>query len=116
MMGNLKVSSPCEVRFLHLLRNKKHRDKILKNPTKKELQYLRNICYQITHGNIKMTPQKQRQLKKYKKSLRILADKKKKRVGKHLVMSGGAFGILAPLLVALASHLGGKLFNKTVPV
>ena len=30
-------------------------------------------------------------------------------------MSGGAFGLLAPVLVALASHLGGRLFDKVVP-
>ncbi len=115
-MESTKASSPSEVRFLHLLRNKKHRDKILANPTKKELQYLRNICYQITHGNIDVPDAKLRQLKKYKKSIRILADKKRKRVGRHLVMTGQGFGLLAPILIALASHLGGRLFNKTVPV
>ena len=50
-----------------MLRNKKRRDAILKNPTPKELQYLRNICYQLTKGKINMD-EKRKKKEKYTKS------------------------------------------------
>jgi hypothetical protein len=81
-----------------------------------QLKYLRNISYNLVNNNIKVPEGCKKKLGKYKKHFRILADVKKKKVKNQAVLAGKGFGILAPLLISLASSLGGKLFEKAIGV
>jgi hypothetical protein len=81
-----------------------------------QLKYLRNISYNLINNKIKIPQRDKKKLGKYKKHFRILADVKKKKVKKQVVLAGKGFGILAPLLISLATSLGGKLFDRAIGV
>ncbi|SRR6266478_6814790 len=109
--------SEHELLFLKALCDPKCRNKILKSLTDEQIKYLRNISYNLINNKIKVPAKEKERLKKYKKHFRILAnDSHKKGVKKHVALAGNGFGILAPLLISLASSLGGKLFQKAVGV
>jgi hypothetical protein len=102
--------------FLKALCDPKCRNKILKSLTEEQINYLRNISYNLINDKIIVPRKDKMKLVKYKKNFRVLADVKKKKVRKHVILAGKGFGILAPLLISLASSLGGKLFERAIGV
>ena len=96
--------------------DEKTRIKLMKSLSEEQIKYLRNIAYNLINNKIKVSNKDKKKLHKYKNQFRILADVRKKKVKKQLVLAGKGFGILAPLLISLASSLGGKLFGKAIGV
>jgi hypothetical protein len=105
-----------ELLFLKALCDPACRAKILRSLSDEQLKYLRNIAYNLVNDNFEVSACAKKKLGKYKKHFRALADVKKKRVKRQAELAGKGFGILAPLLISLASSLGGKLFERAVGV
>lgn len=75
--------------------------------TKSDLDAVREICINLLHGNIPLTHTLENKLKRHKKALRLLAQKKGGiREKKKLIhQQGGFLHFLAPLALSLAGTL-----------
>jgi hypothetical protein len=105
-----------ELLFLQALCDPACRAKILRSLSDAQLKYLRNVAYNLVNDNLEVCDRDKRKLGKYKKHFRAIADVKRKRVQREVELAGKGFAILAPLLISLASTLGGKLFDRAVRV
>ena len=74
------------------------------------------ICecaYNTLKGNVPLTPAQYRKLRRYKKHLRTLADRKKsQKVKKRTLQSGGFLGALLSTILPAVTGLIGGLVNR----
>lgn len=105
MSKRLRTSQP----FLHLLARSgtKRRKSLLKQATKEELATLFEICLNILRGHLPLTPQLHKKLKKERKTLRTLANKRIsiKRKKALVNQKGGFLGTLAGIALPLLAQL-----------
>ena len=77
---------------------------------------LKAICecaYKTLKGNVPLTPAQYRKLRRYKKHLRTLADRKKsQKVKKRTLQSGGFLGALLSTILPAVTGLIGGLVNR----
>ncbi len=90
--------------------NKLGKIKILKQLTKKERVVIYEIIKNILYGNIKISKRKVVILKKFKKILRLLCDKKvpEKNKNKYFNQKGGGF---LPVLVYVLPAIISKIID-----
>ena len=94
------------IEALEKVKDCKHKRNHIKDVAGKELVHC--ICDCVLNGNIPVSEEERKRLKKHKYCLRELVKKKtsdKKR--KHLIQEGGFLGALIPILGGLV----GKLFG-----
>ena len=86
--------------------NPKIRRFILQNSDKKLIKAIRECLHNFLKGNIKVTPDEMKKLKKYKNSIRLLAGencfKKNKQI---LVQSGGFLPFIIPVAIEVISSI-----------
>lgn len=84
---------------------------ILKKASPDLIQTIADICYNIVRGNIDLPENKQKALRKHKRAIRRLADKKIKIITKRreILQKGGFLPALLPALSIAASIIGGIL-------
>lgn len=70
------------------------------------LKTLCEIALNILKGNIKLTPSQHRKLKKQRKIIRLLADKRTGLKRKQLALKSQGGGFILPLLAALTPLIG----------
>lgn len=101
---NLKKSLPIVGAFGSLKETKK-RLSLLKHFDESKLsRAIREMSYNVLHGNIKLTDEQKKKLRRYRKILRELADPKtKKSKFRKLVTQKGSGIPLIPLLVPIVS-------------
>jgi hypothetical protein len=103
-----------DIEILKMLCDKKIKNKLLKDQPPAVVKFIRNICWNLLHGNIAVTAADKRKLAKFKRIIRKLADTKIRSVKGEILQSGGFVSVLTPILVSLISSLGGKLVSKAV--
>lgn len=105
MSKRIKATQP----FLHLLAHSdtKRRKSLLKQATKEELTTLFEICLNILRGHLPLSPQLHKKLKKERRTLRTLADKKisLKRKRNLVNQKGGFLGTLAGIALPILAQL-----------
>jgi hypothetical protein len=118
MKTNWRQYINSEIEFLQALNNPRQRRLLLKNPSKELIAFIRNICFNLLDNKIPVSAKDRKKLRKFKETIRILADekKKKKTVKKAILLSGGFVSVLTPVLISLLSQLGGRLFSKAIGV
>ena len=105
-----------DIKLLQSLNDKETRNILLESPTPELVKFIRNICWNLVNGNINVSETDKRKLSKFKDIIRILGNTKRKKVKKFINQSGGFVGVLTPILIAIASQLGGKLFSKAIGI
>ena len=100
--------------FLYILARSHPSQKkaLIRTASNEQLKSLCEICLNVLGGNIPINLQK---LKKYKKLLRALADKKfsvqrKKRI--LLNQSGGFLPVIAPAIISALGGILGRIISK----
>ena len=85
--------------------NAKKRKVLTEMATKNDLDAIREVCINLLRGNIPMSLAIQKKLKKHKKALRLLAQKRgtAKEKRKLVHQKGGFLHFLLPLAVSAAS-------------
>ena len=86
----------------------KLRKAIIQNANKDTIQCLCECCYNILNGNIPLSPQQVKRLKRYSRELRFLGSKQGsvKQKQELLAQKGGlVVSVLAPLLATAATLL-----------
>ena len=115
---NNKQATKRTLKFL--ASNKDHliTKRILHNADKQLIKHICNAAYNVTQGDVPLTPHQKRTLKKFRPVLASLTtrDKSLQQKQKQL-QTGGAFPIavgyiLPTLLSAVLSTVGSVLFNK----
>jgi hypothetical protein len=117
-MAPKKIPSALKHRdFLTLLgntKNKKRRNALIEVGTSGEIDGVSECILNILMGRVPLKPNQIRKLRKIKRYLRQLADKKcslKKR--KHILkQKGGFLGALIPIAVSALGSLFGGLIGK----
>ena len=105
MSKRLKANQP----FLQLLSRSsaKRRKALVKQATKEELAALFEICFNILRGNLPLNSYMKKKLKRERRTLRTLADKKvslqhKKKVAHQ---KGGFLGTIAGIALPILANL-----------
>ena len=89
---------------------KKNQINIIKNADKKLLHCLSEICLNLVRRQIPLKPNEIKNLKKYEKEIRILAERKHSLVKrKKVLIKGGFFPSLLGLLPTLISGIIASL-------
>jgi outer membrane lipopolysaccharide assembly protein LptE/RlpB len=95
--------------FLHLLSRSsaKRRKALVKQATKDELAALFEICFNILRGNVPLNSYMKKKLKRERKTLRVLSDKKLSLQAKKKVVNqkGGFLGTIASIALPLLASL-----------
>ena len=108
MSKRLRMNEP----FLHLLARSiaKRRKFLLKQATKEELASLFEICLNILHGNLPLSPHMHKQLKRERNTLRKFPDKKISLKHKRKVINqkGGFLGTIASIVLPLLAQILSK--------
>ena len=104
--------------FLNLLgtRVKKRRDSLIDIATADEIQAIIEALHNLLQGHVEIPEEEFEKLKKYRKHIREIADKKQKggikKKKKILKQHGGLLPIALPLILSSVSGLVSSLFNK----
>lgn len=99
------------IKYLPLLKrlsklSTKRRKEVLKAAPKEFIKAVSEGSFNILKGNVPLTKEKIRKLKRQKRNLKSLASKKTSvRVKKNLLQRGGFLGTLAAVLVPLISSV-----------
>jgi len=104
MFARIKRNAPL-LRALYHATPQKRKD-ILSHCSPDFLKALCEIALNILKGNIKLSPSQYRSLKKQKKVIRLLADKKSGLKRKRLALKSQGGGFILPILTALAPIIG----------
>jgi superfamily I DNA/RNA helicase len=108
--------------FIHMLekvsRNKKRRDKILKAASKKQLNAVRNVCYNLCDNKFNISEKCRSKLYPFRKHIRELAAKTKLKTSKALrrkiIQHGGFLPILLPAIISLLAEVGPAILGKAL--
>ena len=95
--------------------NNKSRKNFLKHCSSDLIDCLCECSQNLLHGNVPVTSAQFKKLKKYKKVLRKISNKKLSSLKRRKLLtkqSGGFLGALIGPLIGLVSSLFGNLFNR----
>lgn len=92
--------------------NKKYKNTLLKKADEQFISNICEMCDNILNGNIKLTDKEFKQLKKHKKSLRLLIKRSSLRNKKKiLTQQGGFLQYLIPAAISGISSIIGSLIK-----
>lgn len=101
--------------FLSLMSspNKKRRDVLIDTASKNEIHALIESLYNISNGNVKLSPSELKRAKRYKNHIRKILNKKTKAISKKklLKQTGGWIAAVIPLILGALGFSGafGKI-------
>lgn len=104
---NLKKCMPLLQTFTKI-RDVRKRKAFLQAFETNLLRAIREICYNLLHGNISLTEEEKKKIAKYKQVLRLLADSKTRKLKFRKVVTQTGRGFLPaviPLIVAAISNM-----------
>lgn len=103
-----------------VVHHKKKRNKLISKATKRELNSLRNICFNICRKRFDLKKKDYIRICKYKTEIRDLGNLKKLKnktaLRKRLCMRGGWLPIVIPAILSILSSIGGKLVNRIIGI
>lgn len=100
---------------LNRLRRMKTKDRkwFIKTCSRDVIDSISECCANILKGNVRLTPAQYKKLRKYKRALRKMSDRKVSSENRRKTLQAGGFlGFLLPPLIGLASSLVGRLINR----
>lgn len=100
--------------YLHVLqknKNSRFRKTIIKHAPNSVIQALAEICFNTLKGNLELSPQEFKRLKRHKKALRLLSSPKLGTVRKRELLQKGGF--LSLIVSTLLGILLPKLFEQS---
>lgn len=105
--------------LLELLRNTKaKRKRLIENASEKELNAIRNFCFNICKGKFQVSSKVYKKLCKYKKDIRDLSNKNilktSHAVKKRLIQRGGWLPLVLPALLGFISSVGSKIVERAI--
>jgi len=107
-----KLCSACNV--------KKRRERIINEASLKELNSIRNLCYNLCKKKFKLPNEVKRKILPYKKDIRDLANSNKLKTSRGLknrmTQQGGFLPVVLPILLGLLSSVGTDLLGKAIGI